>query len=221
MKKLITYFAILLLFSCNSAKKEETKSESQDQDTVCNKTIQDIEPVDKEEPDTLSIFLEKPLDFYALKKKTRHMHSGGIIRISNHLFHSIDDDTYIFYDYWAIALDTANIKDRSLSFKVLKPWTEGTTERYYETDNEILIGIKSKISWFGLETCNFVGQTRNQVVERFGEPNSEEHSCLVYYRNDKLLILKLDSSKIVWFKYLWFNEDIHELLPLTEEAYKW
>ena len=169
--------------------------------------------------DSIAHFLDNPVDFYKLKKATRHMHSGGNMRLSNRYFHSFDDDSYIYYDYWAIEFDRTN--KRSLSFKVLKPWKKKSRDRYYSTDNEILVGIKSKIAWKGLNPSNFVGKSKAQLLNQLGEANFAKNQCLVYHRNDKFLVLKMKQNKVAWFKYFWLKKDVELMQELPDEIYYW
>jgi len=222
--RLIKFLPIVILLGCNNSnenvvnKTEEVSTELMKSDSLS------IEVEEKNSfNDSVSAYFNKPVDFYKLKKATMHMHSGGDLILSNDFFHSVNDDRYVYYNYWAIEFDTADYigRSRSLSFKVLKPWTENTREQYYETDNEILIGIKSKISWSGLEASNFVGQSAEQVKERFGEPNFNKNECVIYYLNDKLLVLKIDNGKVKWFKYIWLRTDFDSINNLPSKLYEW
>lgn len=149
------------------------------------------------------------------------MHSGGNLKIKNDFFHEVEDDRYIYYDYWAIQLDSMNLGERSLSFKVLKPWTEGTNEKYYSTDNEILVGIKSKIAWEALQNSNFVNHTTQQIEEKFGQPDTSLNSCLIYHLNDQLIIFKIGEEKVIWFKYIWMRTNLTSIDELPEQLFEW
>lgn len=169
------------------------------------------------ESNAITKFLNKPIDFYAFKNNVHLLNSSNFV-LGNDFFHKVDDSSYIFYDYWVIGLDSTN--DRSLSFKVLKPWSS-PRDRYYSSNNELLIGIKSKIPCDALELSNFVGKSEDQIIKQLGNPNFVEKECLIYYQNDKLLILKSNHQKVSWFKYIWLEKDFELLNEIPDELYQW
>jgi hypothetical protein len=157
--------------------------------------------------DAVSTYFDNPVDFYALKKSTEHMHSGGDIQLNDKYFYQPDDKKYIYYDYWAIEFSYKEKATKPLSFKVLKPNSTHDDMRY-DDDNEILVGIKSKIAWDGLGQSNFVKKASSEILQRFGNANSNQNNCLIYHRNNKILILNIANEKVKWFKYFWLRDTI-------------
>lgn len=212
----------VLLMSCKESSESRT---NKPQETAIEIVETDTLNLPAEEigrpTDSLTAYFNNPVDFYALKKATTHMHSGGNLKIKNDFFHEVDDDRCIYYDYWAIQLDSMNLGERSLSFKVLKPWTEGTKEKYYDTDNEILVGIKSKVAWKALQNSNFVSQSILQIKEKLGEPDTSLNSCLIYHLNEQLIIFKIDEEKVIWFKYIWMRTNLASINDLPDQLFEW
>lgn len=220
MKLIIILCICIFAFACSSTTKDieftikDLDPEIKIQDTTILEYAELI-------PDSVSIYLENPVDFYALKKNTLSMHSGGNIRLNNKYFHSIDDDNYIYYDYWAIEFHNVFENDsKPLCFKALKPW--GTPEeRYYDKDNEILVGIKSRLDWDGLQQSNFVSLSDSVIIGKFGTPDTLLNNCMVYQREDKLLTLKIENSQIAWFKYFWLNDSVNYKEEILREWIQW
>lgn len=219
--KLLKFIPFITLLGCNNPSKDVVNRNEEVSTEILTNDSLSIEIEEKDSSnDSISTYFNNPMNFYELKKATTHMHSGGNFTLSNELFHSVEDDRYVYYDYWAIELDAPNLDDRSLSFKVLKPWST-PKEKYYEADNEILIGIKSKIAWDGLKTSNFVGRSVEQIKKQFDDPNFDKNECLIYYLNDKLLVFKIDNEKVKWFKYVWLRTDFDSIKDLPNKLYEW
>ncbi len=218
MKKYL-YILFIVFMSCSGGKENNPQSPKHEkQDTLKDTKVKDET---KNLRDSVSSYLADPLDFYLLKKSTYAMHSGGNIRLNDSNFYSVNDKNYIYYNYWAIEfVDFTEDEDKPLSFKVLKPW--GTSEeRYYQTDNEILVGIKSCISWDGLQNSNFVNLADTIILKRFGKPDLEQNDCLIYSENNRILSLKIQNNHVLWFKYFWLNKTIGSEKDIMPEITNW
>lgn len=166
--------------------------------------------------DSLSAYFENPFDFYSLKQKTMHMHTGHAPEFKEEYFLKTENPYDQFYCYWALEFDIKKDNSKkSLVFATWKPWASHD-ERDYENDNEILVGLRSKISWpEGLQRSDFVGQSVQEIKKRFGEPQQSEENCLLYFQNEKLLMFHQKNEKVDWFKFfvLDTNEVSLEKLP--------
>ncbi|MBK9191107.1 MAG: hypothetical protein IPM77_06075 [Crocinitomicaceae bacterium] len=163
--------------------------------------------------DSLKNFFANPFDFYSLKNKTMHMHTGHASDFKEEFFKKAPDSTYKFYCYWAVEFDLRKEGyNRSLLFATWKPWNNSKAKQY-ETDNEIVVGIRSKIKWKELGESDFVGKTKNNMEGKFGEPISIENNCMIYFQNENLLILHTEKEKIDWFKY--FQIDTSQIDPMN------
>lgn len=171
--------------------------------------------------DSLNKYFSDPLNLFEVKKNTQHMHTGYSRLLDENLLHQSKDSGTILYNYWAVEfLRTHPDYNYSLQFITRKPWTT-KTERSYETDNEELIGIESIIAWDGLEQSNFVGQSAQELKQKFGYPQEEKKDCLIYVLQDKILILHLSKEKVNWFKYYWLSETLPEADQFPDYFFTW
>ncbi len=219
--KLILYLTIIILLGCSETKQNSNNTFSKYSIEIKNTDSVNIQNTKQNnQSDSINDYLDYPLDFHALKKATEHMHSGGSIRIKEDYFYKVEDPAYVYYDYWAIEFsDKIEGFKHPLSFKVLKPF-ENSEDRKYSSDNEILIGIKSRINWEGLGQSNFVGNKIPEITNKFGKPDFDKNECLIYHNNGKMLILKTGNDKVKWFKYLWFKDTIN-IDELPDECFQW
>jgi hypothetical protein len=208
----------MMLFACGTNTNQQQVVVSNNEVEVTDSLV---DSVTEPEFDSVLFYLDNPVDFSLLKKKTTGMHSGGNIRLENKYFLPIEDDNSIYYDYWAIEFHE-NFEDdgKPLCFKAIKPW--GSAEdRYYETDNEVIVGIKSRIEWEGLQQSNFVDQSKSDILNKFGQPDTTISNCLIYQRNDKLITLKIENERVEWFKYFWLNDTVNFKTMMHESLLNW
>lgn len=217
---IIVICSLLILVGCNYSASEKEKIILE---RLVSKVILEANDNDLNEEknisDSLLFYLDNPIDFFSVKSKT-HMLNGGSFNLEDDLFYSDNDENKIYYNYWAFELENNKNTERSLVFKVLKPWSKNSSDRYYSTDNEILVGMKSKIAWAGLGKSNFVGQSEKAIIEKFGEPNSNKNDCLIYSGNNKLLVLKIYNHEVLWFKYLWLKEVDETFIVLPDKVFE-
>ena len=218
MKFIIILLSGMILISCgtNNSSQHLVENNNYDEDV-------DLEVDSVVEPmfDSVLFYLDNPVDFSLLKKNTTGMHSGGNIRLENKYFYPIEDSNSIFYDYWAIEF-CENFEDdgKPLCFKVIKPWGK-PEDRYYEADNEILVGIKSRIEWDGLQQSNFVNQNVSVILNKFGQPDTTIRNCFIYHRDDKMLTLKIENERVEWFKYFWLQDTVSYKTMMHESWLNW
>lgn len=163
--------------------------------------------------DSIQTYFANPFDFYSLKKKTMHMHTGHAPDFKEDFLQNAPDSTCKFYCYWAVEFDLKKEGyNRSLVFATWKPWNNSNAKQY-ETDNEHVVGVRSKIQWKELGASDFVGRIKNELLEKFGEPHHSENNCMIYTQNENLLVLHSEKEKIDWFKY--FLIDTMQIDPLN------
>jgi hypothetical protein len=219
MKMYLFFLAVTaLFFSCNtSVSSVEIKLPEKDSVPFVS-----TQPMSNSFADSLKIYFDFPVDFYALKKETMHMHSGSSRDFKEEYFRAAPDSTFEFYAYWAIEFDLKNDngKERSLLFATWKPW-QTAKQKNYETDNEILVGIQSKLAWEGLRQSNFVGKKMSETEARFGEAHVANENCRYYMHAGKILILHEKNDTVDWFKYFWLHESMTEPDSIPATFFTW
>ena len=219
MKSKLLFILTLFVISCNTQSNEPDNSEDT---SLITENDTNVKVAEKESTvDSLNLYFENPVDFFALKKQTEHMHTGGTIKLSNKYFYAVDDKKYKYYDYWAIEfLNKIEGTGNPLCFKVLKPWDTWKASQY-ASDNEILIGIKSMLNWKGLGASNFVKMEKEEITNKFNQPDFVKNECLIYHRNGKILIFNMKNGKVRWFKYFWLREPVKNIDELPDKCFRW
>ena len=220
MKSKLLFILPLFAIGCTTQPNESDKS--LEDSLIVSEVLTDTMKTEvKQVADSLDLYFDNPVDFFALKKQTEHMHTGTNIQLSNKYFYVVDEEKYEYYDYWAIEFfDKIEGEGRPLCFKVLKPW--GTwKDSEYASDNEILIGIKSMLNWKGLGSSNFVGMQKTQIINKFNQPDFVKDNCLIYTRNGKTLIFSIKNDKVEWFKYFWLRKPVESVDDLPGKCFKW
>ncbi|TNE53968.1 MAG: hypothetical protein EP338_09420 [Bacteroidetes bacterium] len=216
MIRLIPFISLLLvLFACQQPESNRKKK------LVPQKIPAPKAQIVPQRPDSLSIYFKNPIDFYALKKQTRMLNSGWF-HVGKRFFRAKDSNE-VYFDYWAYEFDTKDPKrhrDRALTFRTIKPFSS-PRERYYETDNETLVGIKSRVVYPALGPSNFVGLQKEQILRRFGPPMIERGNYIGYFRGEQLLLFQLNEERIQWFKYFYLRDPVKEPTQIPKIFYKW
>ncbi|MBL7896971.1 MAG: hypothetical protein JNJ99_00460, partial [Crocinitomicaceae bacterium] len=94
-----------LLFNCsgNSPEREvNTDSSLRNQTETTDTLVTEINDLLQRFYDSLQTYFANPFDFYALKKKTMHMHTGHAPDFKEEFLQKALDSTYRFYCYWAV-----------------------------------------------------------------------------------------------------------------------
>jgi hypothetical protein len=217
---------LTLLFTCSGAPTTapvETTLPVNNQHSVVD-TVSETKPVQtgptNPTADSLLAYFDHPVDFYALKKQTEHMHSGGKMDLPDKYFHIVNDPEAILYNYWAVAFRKPEYPDMySLSFATWKPW-KTKLQRSYESDNETLVGIRCCVEWDELGPSNFVGMSIDSIKARFGEPHYRTQTTYTYFQDDQLLVLEAYPEKVKWFKYYWWHEPV-VIDSLPQAVFSW
>ncbi|MCG8576490.1 MAG: hypothetical protein MI810_16510 [Flavobacteriales bacterium] len=232
MRTLIPFFLVLLI-SCSENTTEDS-SNSINLDSVETET--DSLAIVVEEVDSnlirLGVLLDNPLDFSKVKEDFRMLEMGRIL--PEEYMHPIDSN-YHNYNYGAVAailrqtptrqqfqpsFEEMESMGRVVSFSTYKPWSS-STDKYYENDNEILVGFETAVSHPSLEPSNFVGKNKNIIESEYGTPHAQKDDCLIYFHQHKILVLHQGDEIIDWIKYYWLADHIESIDDLPLELYSW
>jgi len=217
MKSLLIYSCVFLMITaCESP---PTAIDMEQKDTMTS--VSSIEKATDPFEDSLNAYFENPLDFYQLQKGTIHRHSGGSPDFKKENFHAISDPDAKFYVYWAIEFDTSeSARPPALLFATWKPWKKAR-QKYYETNNETLVGIQSKLFWNGLKQSNFVNKTKFEIESKFGPAHFSQNECACYLQDDQLLILHFKKNVVDWFKYFWLKDSNQDIDSIPGSFFEW
>jgi hypothetical protein len=180
-------------------------------------------------------YLENPINFYAVKKELRFLNKGsklskkylpipkkGDIQYSygtfKGLLKSINEqgDKILIKD----PLEQFSSSETLISFLTYKPWRTAK-DRYITTNNETLLGIRSKVSYTGFANYDFVHKSQKEIEALFGKDYLLEQNCMLYLRNGKILVLKLENSQVIWFKYYTLQKEIKTIAQLPPNLLVW
>ena len=117
-------------------------------------------------------------------------------------------------------LDSLMDQGRLVSFSTYKPWSTAQ-DKYYSADNELLVGIECMVRHPAMEPSNFVGTDVKDIQAQYGREWASRNNCLVYFENQKVLVLHRAGSTIDWFKYYWLNDGISQIDEMPEELFSW
>lgn len=223
----------VLFFSCSDSGHEEPVEEipfSKDS-TISEEILQDTLVIDSATLNLISL-LDSPLNFSRVKEEFHLLEMGTILPKK---YMRPIDSTLHNYNYGANAallrygkgrqdftppLDELQDAGRLVSFSTYKPW--GTAEeKYYETDNELLVGVESRINHPALEPLNFVGTKLIDIHHQFGQEWRIKGPCHLYFNKNKILVLHNSKGRIDWFKYYWLNSSIQKMNDLPDELFVW
>ncbi|MEK6152555.1 hypothetical protein WIW50_04820 [Flavobacteriaceae bacterium 3-367] len=186
----------MLFFICIGCKNVTEKETEQIQIAVDSTGLQ-IKMVEKETADlNLTSFLDNPVDLQEFKKKKG---SNVTTTVTNgmkyHLHPKINDS--IFYSYNFI---TENIGPKGINEIVVFKY--GENRHTYEDETEILIELRIFNEDADLGKANLVGLARKELEAEFGSDYRILNNRMMYSNKNKLVILELDDSKVISYKYL-------------------
>ncbi len=210
MKQLIFISLIsLLLINCNNEPKENAKSEDLIPDKV--DLAEETEQNEKISPKTqyLNDFLLDPINLNEFKKKYGPSNSGACCSgIPTNWLYKPENEGF-YYQYMLFNL-------RGMSYLNGKIMGEGEQLRKFQiyvyhfgknrdfdfyNDDEVLIGYSCAGMHEALGQTNIVGKSWQEIEEQFGNDYIDLDSIKIYQYNNRILSLKLKSSKVEWVKY--------------------
>lgn len=107
-----------------------------------------------------------------------------------------------------------------ISISTYKPWTT-REEKYYDTNNEIIVGIETLINYERLGKMNFVGRSKSAIENSYGDPDTIKGSTVAYFVHNRVLILSYSEEKVEWFKCYLLNQESFENKDLPENIFQW
>ena len=218
---------VITVLSCSHESEKTTDKpirKNADSSVVTTKKLPD--PTSPTEINLQNYFADT-LDFSAIKKELNTMHSmGGSIPAAQ--LPELRGGS-VLYHYGAFRLlvdDRLHRKIRHYApfeplivFAVDKPW-DSPKEKYYTTDNEILLGFKSLVKYDGLGSSDLVGKEIQEILEKFGEAHYEKKNCLIYRQEKEILVLKEERDKVKWLKRYTLRRNI-PTDSLNERLFHW
>lgn len=239
---LLLQILVILIVGCNSADNERSNPKEEEQPEVSTEVGDSI----TEASDTLSEalqgyeqnlenFFSNPLKFPAIKKDIHFLEMGTCL--APKYMHPIEEGYYnynygtcpgLLFDHvdsshnekFNVIIDSFPMSKVLMSFSTYKPWVTAQ-DRYYSNNNEIIVGCEVMVGYEGLEPYNFVGKTKHEVIELFGENYFSKQGCIVYLREGKILVLRIVQGKVTWFKYYWLNSEKSSLEDLPDTLFRW
>ncbi|GAB5416945.1 MAG: hypothetical protein Crog4KO_18120 [Crocinitomicaceae bacterium] len=220
------YYPILiaLLFSCSdqaSNPKEEPSKEIEAQkgtiSTVDTIAVSDHSIPPKRNVDSL---LLNPFDHVAYKRKKRGANSGGG---GSEPYFFRPDTAGMYYRYFLFHIphekkylgkDTSNRVSNGPSnsggreITVFKP--DDADKNMYDDPNEVLIEFTQWINDTDLPELAYVGWTKKEIQEEFGQPDFEKNNAILYTFQNRILLFKIFNGSVKWLKYVHAREPFQD-----------
>ena len=215
-------FISVLAFSCNTnTQKQENKQPEHDaevvekEDTVSiEKKINSSTPSIDPKRAALIKLLENPLDLKAYKKKKRG--ANGTTR-EKRIYDFKPDTIGNYYTYfWFHELRRRfRAESKSADAVFIDTYILGEGIGTYDNVEEVLIGIKSRISDEDLGALNFVGKTVSELTAKY-EFKRSENFHFTEIKGD-ILLLHVADEKIDWFRYIRTKLSVKTLRDIPSE----
>jgi hypothetical protein len=158
-------------------------------------------------------FLLHPFDLYKFKKKKGSAQGGGH-QGESYLYKPSFKGFYwgymmfppVFQGY--IGKNTKDTVYKENSFEMVTYRPEGNPNDRFNWDvtGEILIEVDAGYNDFDLPELAFVELDTTEISKRLGNKYFVKDSCMVYSKNNALLILKVNGRKVERLKYLLLNQ---------------
>ena len=200
MKIRILTTLFLVFISC----KNVTEKETEQVEILIDSTELKTEIVNKPtENFNLNSFLENPIDLQSFKKsKNINYTTTGVSSGMNYHFHpKIKDSIFYTYNYPTENFTDSKRIDQVLVFKY------GNNKHTYDDESEILIELRIFNKDSDLGKANLVGFTKTELESEFGIDYLVLESGIAYSKENKVLILEFDNSKVKSYRYLKLNTE--------------
>jgi hypothetical protein len=194
---------------CNSFNKPNTKvskADSVQTSSPKKDTVRDL-VVSKSGIDS---FLLHPFNLYKFKKKKGEA-QGGSWKGEPYFYKPATKGFYwgymmfppVFKGY--LGKNKKDTVDMENSFEMTTYRPEGKSNNRFDWDypGEILIELKAKYNDFDLPELAFIGIDADEIAKKIGTDNVYvvNDSCLIYSKNNAVLIFKINGKKVEWLKY--------------------
>lgn len=159
----------------------------------------------------LKDFLSEPINLIEFKKKYGSSNSGQLK--PNKYYYKPEDEGF-YYKY--MLFNSLGFRKNPMRYLNGKIMSEGDLFKSFQIyvyhfgntgsfdfydKNEVLIGFRSAGIHEALGKANLVGKTLQEIEELFGNDYIVMGNIKIYQHNNRVLSLKLNSSKVEWIKY--------------------
>ena len=188
---------------------EKTLDSINDDSNTAKKTEQNVKIISKTQ--YLKDFLSEPINLIDFKKRYGPSNSGQLK--ANKYYYKPKDEGF-YYKYMLFnGLGFGKNPMRYLNGKIMSEgdlfnsfqiyvYHFGHTGSFdFYDKNEVLIGFRSAGMHEALGKANLTGKTLQEIEALFGNDYIEAGNIIIYQYNNRVLSLKLKSSKVEWIKY--------------------
>ncbi len=237
MSRSFYFHFISLIFCCQSCNTETKNSdEFVDTDTLNNPKIEDIcfDPGFEEEQSQRTQLFElvnSEINLAEMKSEIGFLSMGWSIKSS---YLPELKEGHQQYNYGAVgslirkpqiniapsAKELKSDASKFISIITYKPWTT-QEEKYYSTNNEIIIGFETRVNYNQLNQFNLVGESEDQISDLYGLPDVIENDCYAFKEDQKVLVLHLSNNKIDWLKFYQLNEETFLSEEYPKGLFEW
>jgi len=207
---------ILLIVSFQSCKSKTSNGVNQ---PSINSATKEPESLTTEETpnnsvnrDSVNIFLERPFDYFKLKKIIGSPNSTGDKQKEYYKKPSSKGFYYQYFLFSDLRGYLGNNKARffrkedGIGITVYKKL--GEYQYKFIDPTEELIELRMKYNILKLPELAFVGLDSLSILKRFGEPDLYRLNSMVYQHKNKALILNLKKNRVRWLKYVNLKEGL-------------
>ena len=161
--------------------------------------IELTEEVEKEEENlNLASFLENPINLQNFKEKKNRNVTTSVPNGTEFYFNpkTADSIFYVYNYYPTENFENPREIDQIVVFK------HGKNKHKYEDETETLIELRIFNKDSDLKKANLIGLSKTELEFKFGNNYLTFDNGIAYSNKNKLLILKMDSSKVKSYRYI-------------------
>lgn len=221
------FLTLLVLASCKKPTErpnsyvlmDSSKINHRDTESITNSNF--IEKKASIETSNIDSFLKKPFELYAFKQKKQGSLSSGAYFEDYHFKPTVPGTGYSFFmfqpketnytidgkalrhskvGYIGSNKKRISLKEDGLTIKTFQP--DNQFKDKFLNPNEILIEVVAKHNDFDLPELAFVGLDIKSVQDKLGQEKTFKNECLVYFTENRALILKVNQERVEWLRYI-------------------
>ncbi|GAA0875752.1 hypothetical protein GCM10009118_21610 [Wandonia haliotis] len=154
---------------------------------------------------TLSLisFLDAPIDLQKYKKSKNNQYTTTSVSNKKDYYFQPKIENAIYYTYY---YSSESVKDSKRIDQVIV-FKHGENKHVYNDETEILIELRVFNNDSDLGEANLVGLTKGELESRFGSDYLLSNNRLIYSDKNKVLIIKLNGSKVKAYYYIKLNTE--------------
>lgn len=154
---------------------------------------------------TLSLisFLDAPIDLQKYKKSKKNQYTTTSVSNKKDYYFQPKIENAIYYTYY---YSSESVKDSKRIDQVIV-FKHGENKHVYNDETEILIELRVFNNDSDLGEANLVGLTKGELESRFGSDYLLSNNRLIYSDKNKVLIIKLNGSKVKAYYYIKLNTE--------------